>query len=43
MSWLYTCECISKPTFNISASLLDIMGKSKEISQGLTVELHKKL
>ena len=34
----------SRPTFKLSASLLDIMGKSKEISQDLKkiiVDLHK--
>ena len=31
--WRCTCGCISRPTFKLSASLLDIMGKSKEISQ----------
>ena len=39
-----TCGCISRPTFKLSASLLDIMGKSKEISQDLRkkiVDLHK--
>jgi hypothetical protein len=30
-----TCGCISRPTFKLSASLLDIMGKSKETSQDL--------
>ena len=39
-----TCGCISRPTFKLSASLLDIMGKLKEISQDLrktVVNLHK--
>ena len=39
-----TCGCISRPTFKLSASLLDIMGKSKEISKNLrkkSVDLHK--
>jgi transposase len=38
------CGCISRTTFKLSASLLDIMGKSKEISQDLRkkiVDLHK--
>ena len=42
MRW--TCGCISRPTFKLSASLLDIMGKSKETSQDLRktiVDLHK--
>ena len=42
--WRCTCGCISRPTFKPSASLLDIMGKSKEISQDITkniVDLHK--
>jgi hypothetical protein len=30
-----TCGCISRPTFKLSASLLDIVGKSKEISPEL--------
>ena len=29
------CGCISRPTFKLSASLLDIMGKSKELNQEL--------
>ena len=36
--------CISRPTFKLSASLLDIMGKSKEFSQDLRIffiDLHK--
>ena len=44
MSWRCTCGYISKPTFKHSVSLLDIMGKSKEISQDLRkefVDLHK--
>ena len=44
VNWRCTCGCISKPTFKLSASLLDIMGKSKEISQDLRkkiVDLHK--
>jgi hypothetical protein len=38
-----TCGCISRPTFKLGASLLDIMGKSKEISQHQKkmVDLHK--
>uniref|UniRef100_A0AAZ3QG17 Transposase Tc1-like domain-containing protein n=1 Tax=Oncorhynchus tshawytscha TaxID=74940 RepID=A0AAZ3QG17_ONCTS len=39
-----TSGCISRPTFKLSASLLDIMGKSKEISQDLRkniVDFHK--
>ena len=42
--WQFTCGCISRPTFKLSASLLDIMAKSKEISQDLRkkiVDLHK--
>ena len=44
VNWRCTCGCISKSTFKLSASLLDIMGKSKEISQDLRkkiVDLHK--
>ena len=44
VNWRFTCGCFSRPTFKLSASLLDIMGKSKEISQDLrkeTVDLHK--
>uniref|UniRef100_A0AAZ3PBE6 Sleeping Beauty transposase HTH domain-containing protein n=1 Tax=Oncorhynchus tshawytscha TaxID=74940 RepID=A0AAZ3PBE6_ONCTS len=45
VNWRSTCGCISRPTFKLSASLLDIMGKSKEISQDLRrkkiVDLHK--
>jgi transposase len=44
VNWRCTCGCISKPTFKLSASLLDIMVKSKEISQDLRkniVDLHK--
>ena len=37
VNWRCTYGCISRPTFKLSASLLDIMGKSKEISQ----DLHK--
>ena len=33
VNWRCTCGCISRPTFKFSAFLLDIMGKSKEISQ----------
>ena len=43
-NWRCTCGCISKPTFKPSASLLDIMGNSKEISQDLRKiigDLHK--
>ena len=39
-----TSGCISRPTFKLSAAFLDIMGKSKEISQDLRkyiVDLHK--
>jgi hypothetical protein len=32
INWRYTCGCILRPTFKLSASLLEIMGKSKEIS-----------
>ena len=35
VNWRCTCRCISRPTFKLIASLLDIMGKSKEISQDL--------
>ena len=44
VNWRCTCGCISRPTFQRSASLLDIMGKSKEISQDLRktiVDLYK--
>ena len=44
VNWSCTCGCISRPTFKLSASLLNIMGKSKEISQDLRkniVDLHK--
>ena len=44
VNWRHTCGCISRPTFKLSASLLDIMGKSIEISQDIRkeiVELHK--
>ena len=44
VNWRCTCGCISRPTFKLSASLLDIMGKSKQISQDLRkkiVDLHK--
>ena len=44
VNWRCTCECISRPTFKLCASSLDIMGKSKEISQVLRkkiVDLHK--
>uniref|UniRef100_A0AAZ3PNX5 Transposase Tc1-like domain-containing protein n=1 Tax=Oncorhynchus tshawytscha TaxID=74940 RepID=A0AAZ3PNX5_ONCTS len=44
VNWRCTCGCISGPTLKLSASLLDIMGKSKEISQDLRkniVDLHK--
>ena len=44
VKWRCTCGCISRPTFKLSASLLDIIGKSKEISQDLrkkSVDLHK--
>uniref|UniRef100_A0A674B745 Cholesterol 24-hydroxylase-like n=1 Tax=Salmo trutta TaxID=8032 RepID=A0A674B745_SALTR len=34
-----TCGCISRPTFKLSSSLFDIMGKSKEISQDLRKKL----
>ena len=39
-----TCGCVSRPAFKLSASLLDIMGQSKEISQDLRkkmVDFHK--
>jgi hypothetical protein len=32
-NWRCTCGCISRPTFKLSAYVLDIMGQSKEISQ----------
>ena len=35
VNWRCTCGCISRPTFKLIASLLDIMWKSKEISQDL--------
>ena len=35
VNWKCTCGCVSRPTFKLSATLLDIMGKSKEISQDL--------
>ena len=44
VNWRCTCGCISRPTFKLTASLLDIMGKSKEISQvfrNKIVDLHK--
>ena len=44
VNWRCPCGCISRPTFKVSASLLDIMGKSKEINQDLRqkiVDLHK--
>ena len=44
VNWRCTCGCISRPTFKLCASLLDIMGKWKEISQDLRnkiVDLHK--
>ena len=44
VDWRCTCGCTSRLTFKLSASLLDIMGKSKEISQNLRnkiVDLHK--
>ena len=44
INWWYTCGCISRPTFKLSASLLDIIGKSEEIRQDLRkriVDLHK--
>ena len=44
VNWRCTCGCISRPTFKLSASLLDIMGKSKEISQDPRqniLDLHK--
>ena len=40
VNWRCTCGYISRPTFKLSASLLDIMGKSKEISQDI-VDLHE--
>ena len=42
--WRCTFGCISRPTLKLGASLLDIMGKSEEISQDLRkkcVNLHK--
>ena len=33
VNWRCTCGCISSPTFKLSASLLDNIGRSKEISQ----------
>ena len=43
VNWRCTSGCISRPTFKLSASLLDIMGKSKDISQDLrkTIVDHK--
>jgi transposase len=45
VNWRCTCVCTSSPTFKLSVTLLDIMGKSKEISQDLRrktiVDLHK--
>ena len=44
VNWRCTCGCISRPTFKLSVSSLDIMGKSKEIRQDLRkkiVDLHK--
>ena len=44
VNWRCTCGYISRPTFKRSASLLFIMGKSKEISQEFRkkiVDLHK--
>ena len=35
VNWRCTCGCISRPFFKLSTALLDIMGKSKEISQDL--------
>ena len=35
VNWRCTCECISRPTFKLSAYMLDIMGNSKEISQDI--------
>ena len=35
VNWRCTCGCISRPTFKLSVSLLDIMGKSREICQDL--------
>ena len=35
VNWRGTCGCISRPTFKLGASLLDIMVKSKEIIQDL--------
>ena len=39
VNWMCTCGCISRSTFKLSASLLDIMGKSKEISQDFRKEI----
>jgi hypothetical protein len=44
VNWRCTCGCISRPTFKLSTSLLDVMGKTKEISQDLRkkiIDLHK--
>ena len=43
VNWRCTCGWILRPTFKVSASLLDIMGKSKEICKELKqiVDLHK--
>jgi hypothetical protein len=38
VNWRCTCGCISRPNLTISASLHDIMGKSKEISQDLRIK-----
>ena len=42
-NWRRTCGCILRPTFKLSASLLDIMGKSKNQPrpQKKIVDLHK--
>lgn len=35
VNWRFTCGCISRPTFKSSASLLEIIGKSRRISEDL--------
>ena len=39
VNWWCTCGSISRPTFNLRAYLLDIMGKSKEISEDIREKL----
>ena len=43
VNWRCTCGCILRPPFKVSASLIDIMGKSKEICKEIkrNVDLHK--